>query len=122
MDIVSFIDIEETDKDLIISFALDIGTGYIKTLLLHRTLFCEFIMPEEERGTKVSLEGLELDIGQEHMNTLKSVTFDERIMKITARFSSHEIDLRKLQLKEIEQIKESLVKHNFDDKFEINFT
>jgi len=119
MDIVSFMDIEETDKDLIISFALDIGEGYIKTLLLHRTLFCEFIMPEEERGTKVSLE--DLDIAEEHMNTLEYVTFDEKIMKITARFSSHEINLRKLKLEEIDQIKESLIKHNFDDRFEIKF-
>jgi len=122
MDIVSFMDIEETDKDLIISFALDIGEGYIKTLLLHRTLFCEFIMPEEERGTKVSLEDLDLDTEEEHMNTLECVTFDEKIMKITARFSSHEINLRKLQLEEIDQIKESLIKHNFDDRFEIKFT
>ncbi len=122
MDIVSFMDIEETDKDLTISFALDIGEGYIKTLLLHRTLFCEFIMPEEDCGTKVSLEDLDLDIAEEHMNTLECVTFDEKIMKITARFSSHEINLRKLQLEEIDQIKESLVKHNFDDRFEIKFT
>jgi len=40
------------DKDLIISFALDIGDGYIKNLLLHRTLLCEFIMPEAERVQK----------------------------------------------------------------------
>lgn len=122
MDIVSFIDIEETDKDLIISFALDIGEGYIKSLILHRTLFCEFIMPEEERGTKVSLEDLELDIDKEHRNTLECVSFDEKIMKITARFSSHEINLRKLPLEDVEQIKESLIKHNFDDRFEIKFT
>ncbi|MBA6287864.1 hypothetical protein [Colwellia sp. MB3u-4] len=120
MDIVSFMDVEETENDLIISFALDIGEGYIKTLLLHRTLFCEFIMPEEERGTKVSLE--DLDIAEEHMNTLECVTFHEKIIKIKARFSSHEINLRKLQLEEIDQIKESLTHHNYDERFEIKFT
>ena len=120
MDIVSFMDVEETEKDLIISFALDIGDGYIKTLLLHRTLFCEFIMPEDERGTKVSLENS--DIADVHINTLKSVTFDENVMKIKARFSSHEINLRKLEREEVEQMKESLVHHNFDDRFEIKFT
>lgn len=120
MEVVSFMDIEETDKDLIISFALDIGNGYIKTLLLHRTLFCEFIMPEEERGTKVSIE--DNDIAEEYINTLECVTFDDRIMKIKARFSYHEINLRKLQIEEIEQIKESLAHHNFDDRFEIKFT
>lgn len=120
MDVVSFMDVEETDMDLIISFALDIGDGYIKTLLLHRTLFCEFIMPEEERGTKVCLE--DNDIAEEYINTLECITFDHNVMKIKARFSYYEINLRKLQLEEIEQMKESLVHHNFDDRFVIKFT
>lgn len=75
MKIVSFMDIVETEKDLILSFALDLGEGRIQTLLLDRTLFYEFIMPEEERGTKVSLEGN--DIADEHLNTVVCVTFDE---------------------------------------------
>ena len=120
MKIVSFMDIDETEKDLILSFAVDLGEGRIQTLLLHRTLFYEFILPEEERGTKVSLEGY--DIAEEHLNTLECVTFDETIMKIKARFSSHVIDLRKLELEEIEQIKEALIHHNFDERFEIKFT
>lgn len=120
MEVVSFMDVEETDKDLIISFALDIGDGYIKTLLLHRTLFCEFIMPEDEQGTKVSLE--DNDIAEEYINTLVCVTFDGNVMKIKARFSYHEINLRKLELEEIEIMKKSLVHHNFDDRFEIKFT
>jgi hypothetical protein len=120
MEIVSFIDIEETEKDLILSFALDLGEGHIQTLLLHRTLFYEIILPEEERGTKVSLEGN--DFAEEHLNTLECVTFDETIIKIKARFTSHVIDLRKLELEEIEQIKEALTHHNFDEKFKIIFT
>lgn len=118
MDIVSFMDMEETDKDLIISFALDMGDGYIKTLLLHRTLFCEFIMPEDERGTKVSLEGS--DIAQEQLNVLESVILDGNVMKIKARFSFHEISLRKVEQQEIEAMKASLERHNFDDRFVIN--
>ena len=43
-------------------------------------------------------------------------------MKIKARFSSHEINLQKLEREEVEQMKESLVHHNFDDRFEIKFT
>jgi len=118
--IVSFMGIDETEEDLILSFALDLGEGRIQTLLLHRTFFYEFILPEEERGTKVSLEGN--DIADEHLNTLVCITFDESVMKIVARFSSHVIDLRKLEVEEIEQIKEALTHHNFDKKFEIIFT
>jgi hypothetical protein len=119
MEIVSFMDVEETDKDLIISFALDMGDGYIKTLLLHRTLFCEFIMPEDERGTKVSMEGCE--ITEDHLNVLENVIFDGNVMKIKARFSSHEINLQKVEQEEVEEMKASLKRHNFDDRFVINF-
>lgn len=120
MEVVSFIDIEETENDLIISFALDIGDGYIKTFLLHRQLIGEFILPEEERGTKVSLEGNEHT--EEYLNTLKSVLFRGTVMKIKARFSSYQIDLRKISGEEIDQIGESLKHHNFDNRFTIKFT
>ena len=119
MDVVSFMDIEETEKDLIISFALDIGDGDIKTLLLHRTLFCEFILPDEERGTKVSLEGDNL--ADENINTLECITFDANVLKIKARFSYYEIDLRKIDLEEVEKIKKSLVLHNYDKRFDVKF-
>ena len=49
MDVVTFIVIEEDDKDLIVSFALDDGKGGIRSLILHRTLFFEYVMPDEER-------------------------------------------------------------------------
>lgn len=121
MDLVSFMGIDDTDEDLMLSFALDIGDGNIKSLLIHRSLFFEFVMPEEERGTKVSLE--DDDLGEEeYINTLECVTFDDKIMKIKARFSYHEIDLRKLQIEEIEQIKVSLALHNYDNRFEVKFT
>jgi len=119
MKIVSFMDIDETEEDLILSFALDLGEGRIQTLLLHRTLFYEFLLPEEERGTKVSLEGY--DFAEGHLNILEYVTFDERIMKIDARFSSHVIDLLKLEIEDIAQIKEALTHHNFDARFEVKF-
>ena len=64
MDTVNFMEIEEDEKDLIISFALYDGDGDIRSLILHRTLFYEFIMPDEERGTKVSLEGDYLVLGR----------------------------------------------------------
>jgi hypothetical protein len=120
MDVVSFMDIEETEKDLIISFALDVGDGCIKTLLLHRTLFYEFALPDEERGTKVSLEGH--DLPAPHINTLELIIFDANVLRIKARFSDYKIDLRKVELEEIEKIKQSLVLHNYDDRFEVKYT
>lgn len=120
MEIVSFIDIEETKNDLIISFALDVGDGDIKTFLLHRQLIGEFIMPDEERGTKVSLCGNELP--EEHLNTLESVFVKGTVLDIKARFSSHQLDLRKISSDEIGQIFDSLKRHNFDNRFTVKFT
>ncbi len=120
MNVVSFMEIEETDKDLIISFALDIGDGYIKTLLLHRTLLYEFLRPDEERGTKVSLE--DENLKDDYTNTLRCVTFDGTILKIKSKFSFYEIDLSKLQNEEIEQTKKAINRHNFDDRFEVKYT
>ena len=76
-------------------------------------------MPEEERGTKVSFD--DLDPAFEYINTLICITFGTNIMKIKARFTSHELYLGRLSQEDIKQIKASLVKHNFDNKFEIKF-
>ena len=54
---VQFISLEEDDKDLIVSFALDDAEMGVISLILLRTLFYEGLMDEEERGVKVSLEG-----------------------------------------------------------------
>jgi hypothetical protein len=119
MESVSFIDIEEDEKDLAISFALDDRCGGIRSLILHRTLFFEFILPDEERGTKVSLEGDELD--EEHLNTLKYFEFDVPVLRMESRFRSYEIDARNLEEDEIEQIKTSLARQNYDGRFKVKF-
>jgi len=120
MDVVSFMEIEEDEKDLIISFALDDENGDIKSLILHRTLFYEFIMPDEERGTKVSLEGDYLE--NEHINTLECFEFDAPRLRIKTRFRSYEIDAHRLEPEEFKQIKESLARQNYDGRFEVKFT
>ena len=120
MDVVSFMTIDEDEKDLIISFALDDGDGDIRSLILHRTLFYEFIMPDEERGTKVSLEGDYLE--EEHLNTLERFEFDTPVLRIKSQFRSYEIDAQRLEPGEFEQIKKSLARQNYDGRFEVKFT
>ena len=95
MDVVNFMEIEEDEKYLIISFALYDGDGDIRSLILHRTLFYEFIMPDEERGTKVSLERDYLE--EEHLNTLERFEFDTPVLRIKSRFRSYEIDAQRLE-------------------------
>jgi len=120
VDTVSFMEIEEDEKDLIISFALDDGDGDIRSLILHRTLFYEFIMPDEERGTRVSLEGDYLE--EEHLNTLERFEFDTPVLRIKSRFRSYELDAHRLEPEEFEQIKKSLARQNYDGRFEVIFT
>lgn len=117
MDVVNFMVIEENEKDLIISFALDEGGGEIKSLILHRTLFFESMMPEEERGTKVSLEGDYLE--EEHLNTLERFQFDIPVLRIKSRFRTYEIDAHRLEPDEFDRLKKSLALQNFDGSFEV---
>jgi len=122
MDTVSFINLEETDKDLILSFALDERHGTVRSLILHRALFFENILPEEERGTKVSLEGEELGDEQVHLNTLEKVECAGTTLKIKSRFGLYEIDARKLDPDEFKVIKQALGRQNYDARFQIKFT
>ena len=121
MDRVSFINIEEDDKDLIISFALDEGGGLVRSLILHRTLFFENLLPEEERGTKVSLEREELGYEQHHLNTLEAFEFAGTTLRIKSRFGQYEIDARKLDSDEFKAIKQALDRQNYDNHFQIEF-
>lgn len=122
MDTVSFINLEENDKDLILSFALDDGDGSVRSLILHRALFFEGILPEEERGTKVSLEGEELEDQQEHLNTLEEFRFDGNILRIKSKFRLYEVDARKLDAEDFKTIKQALERQNNDVRFQVKFT
>jgi len=122
MDTVSFINLEEDNKDLILSFALNDGDGFVRSLILHRALFFESILPEEERGTKVTLEGEELEDEQEYLNTLEEFQFDGDILRIKAKFRLYEIDARKLDSEDFKVIEKALERQNTDARFQIKFT
>ncbi len=122
MDTVSFINLEETDKDLILSFALDDGDGSVRSLIFHRALFFENILPEEERGTKVSFEGEELEEEQVHLNTLEEFQFDGDILRIISKFRLYEVDAGKLDSEDFKIIKQALERQNSDARFQVKFT
>ncbi len=76
-------------------------------------------MPDEERGTKVSLEGDYLE--EEHLNTLERFEFDTPVLRVKSRFRSYEVDAQGLEPEEFEQIKMSLARQNYDGRFEVIF-
>lgn len=116
---IQFISIEEDDKDQILSFALDDGGGFVKSLLLHRTRFFEFIFDDSERGTKVSMEGDELDPEQENLNTLQEFEFKGTVLRIVSRFRIYEIDASGLSDEDMAEIRRALEAQNDDDRFVI---
>ena len=113
MEIVDFIT-TETDKDLIVSFALvrtDDPDG-INSLILLRTPMYEPFLELSERGVTVSLE-LEDD---DKRDLLREVRFDKVAASILLRTESreYELDLRKVDPVELERMCVGFRKMNFD--------
>lgn len=115
--IVQFISLDEDDKDLILSFAVDDGEMEIKSLILHRTLFFEHFLDEGERGVKVSLEGDSFD--QEDFNMLSNISISKSEIQVTTPFREYHLDISRIAENEIEEAVELLKKQNYDDRFTI---
>jgi hypothetical protein len=95
---VEFINLEEDDKDLIVSFAIDDGSNGINSLILHRQLFYEGILPDEERGVRVSLE--DDSFVQEDFNMLSSIKISNQEIKIKSTYREYVLDISDLRDKE----------------------
>ena len=115
---VQFISLEEDDKDLIVSFALDDAEMGVISLIIHRTLFYEGLMDEEERGVKVSLEGDELE--KEYLNVLNSIRIRSGEIEIKSLFREYQLDTSTIEETEIQDMVKLLKKQNHDDRFTIH--
>jgi len=112
---VQFISLEEDDKDLIVSFAIadpDLG---VKSLILHRTLFFEEVLDDEERGVKVSLEGDSFK--QEDFNMLSNILINDGKVEIKTPFREYLLDISRIEKSEIKDMVKLLKKQNFDNRF-----
>jgi len=114
---VQFISLDEDDKDLILSFAIEDEVMGVKSLILHRTLFFEHFLDEEERGVKVSFEGDSFD--QEDINMLSNISISDQEIKVITPFREYHLDMSKIEQDEIEEAVELLKKQNYDDRFAI---
>lgn len=114
---VEFINLEERDTDLIVSFAIEDGLTGVKSLILHRTLLLEEIFDEEERGVRVSMEGITVE--QEHLNVLKQITITADEITIKAVFNEYQIDISDIEANDIEAMIRLLQKQNYDNRFVI---
>ena len=115
---VQFISLEEDEKDLIISFAIDDLDLGIKSLILLRTPFYEPLLTESDKGVNVSFEG-DNNV-QDDYNMLDSILIDSKKIIIITSIKSYELDISNIEKEEIEEMVELLYKQNFDNRFSIN--
>ena len=80
-----------------------------------RTPKFEFVLDETERGVKVSDEAWLDDID----DLLKEIEFHKNFVRIIIDHHQFELDLRKVDKKDIKKAKKFLKKMNFDNRFEI---
>ena len=114
MDMVSFITTELGD-DLIVSFAIADRTDptEIQSLTLLRSMKFEFLLPAEERGVVVSFEGFEYD---DDRDLLKEVRYsnDEKSVHIETERRSHDLDVGRVDAKELSKMRKVFHKMNRD--------
>lgn len=115
---VQFISLEDSDKDIIISFAIDDSEMEIKSLILHRTLFFEQLLDDQERGVKVSLEGDYFD--EEDFNMLHEIKIGNQQIEIGSSFRNYQLDVSDIEKRVIENVVTLLKKQNYDDRFRIH--
>jgi len=116
---VTFISVE-TGDDLIVSFFVvkpdDPTDG--RSLILMRSPKWEILLPEWERGTKVSDEGLS-DEEERHDNFLERIRLGNSTAEISSSHYQRRLDLRKVERSELKAARKLLKKMNYDKRFKL---
>ncbi len=115
---VLFINLAEDDKDLIVSFALYDTEMGVKNLILHRTLFFEELLNEDEKGVNVLLEDDHFD--QEHFNMLKEITISNDEISIQSSFREYNLDISSISESDKKEMISLLKKQDYDNRVTIN--
>jgi hypothetical protein len=111
---VEFNSLEESDKELIISFAIEDPRIGVKSLILHRTLFFEEFLDEEKRGVMVSIEGITVE--QEQLNMLNKINIKPGEVEIKSVFNEYRLDISHIDAQNMVNL---LLKQNYDNRFSI---
>jgi len=112
---VDFMSFEEDDKDLIISFAIPDEALGVKSLILHRTLFFEEALDEEEKGVNVSLEAEECE--HQTLNALVKIEIKDTEVIICSKYSEYVLDLSRIDASDKSHMIRLLMKQNYDERF-----
>lgn len=115
---IQFLNFEEDDKDIVISFAINDSNMLVKSLILHRTFFFEELLDDEERGVNVSLEDDTFE--QENYNTLESIKIRNDELEIVAAFRKYKLDISRIDKSDIDEMLRLLNKQNYDNRFAVD--
>lgn len=115
MESVRFISCSEDETDQIVSFALAIDEMEIRSLTLLRTPKFEAMLDESERGVSVALDD-EADVDRD---LLVAVGIGGNRVKIETRASEYDLDVSRVDSKELSEMKALFERMNFDDRFRI---
>ena len=112
----------EFGDDLVLSFAV-VGLedpSTVESLTLLRTPKYEFILAEYERGVMVSFDRQDEDVDElDKDDLLEAVEYQEAAKRVRLKTSltEYDLDVRKVALPELVQMRRVLHKMNFDKKF-----
>jgi hypothetical protein len=119
---VAFVSIEAGD-DLTVSFFVtkpdDPSDGRSLTLL--RALKWEYLLPDWERGVKVSDEGLP-DEEEWQDNFLERIRLSDVTVELKSTHYERKLDLSRLAKSDVKAMKKLLKKMNFDKRFDLAST
>jgi hypothetical protein len=120
MERVSFITTEISDRDLIVSFAVQTPSDPLdsESLTFLRSPAFEFVFDNDERGVSVSFERHR----QDEEDRLEEVRYapKERTVFLKTRKRSYLLDLRKVTPKEVYEMRKTFRKMNFDRRLRLS--
>jgi len=93
------------------------GEQNINSLILLRTLLYEEFLDESERGVHVSFEGITNE--DEQPIILKEIILEPKAIHINTAQHSFQLDLSKIEKSEIQEMRELLIKQNYDNSFSV---
>ena len=96
MDCAEFITVQQTKKDLILSFAL--APSAERSLVLLRSPPYEILLPEEERGISISMVPGDED---DDRNLLVSVLWEASRVELRSQLRTYLVDISMVDKKEI---------------------
>lgn len=113
MERVSFLTTEDAD-DLIVAFAIeDPEPDAVKSLILLRTPKYEFALENHERGVNVSHD----EQPEIEDNLLRRISLASHVVIVETKYNRYELDISRVDIKELLKACTILRKMNFDDRF-----